>query len=45
LRLQTALIGDIPSEEFLDEIVEESRHLFVPASDGAGYLIWGVGEK
>jgi hypothetical protein len=24
----------------LDEIVENTQHVFVPAFDGSGYLIW-----
>ena len=32
--------GDIPSEAFLDEIVENTKHIFIPAFDGDGYLVW-----
>jgi hypothetical protein len=32
--------GDIPDERFLDEIVRNTRHLFLPAFDGSGYLFW-----
>lgn len=35
--------GDIPDESFLDEIVDHTRHLFIPAFDGSGYLIWSPG--
>src|SRR5207302_1919864 len=31
--------GDIPDVAFLDEIVENTKHVFVPAFDGSGYLI------
>ena len=31
---------DIPNEEFLDEIVENTKHIFVPAFDDSGYIIW-----
>lgn len=34
------LDGDIPDEEFLDGIVCHTKHIFVPAFDGSGYLIW-----
>jgi hypothetical protein len=32
--------GDIPDEAFLDGIVDNTRHIFIPAFDGSGYLIW-----
>lgn len=32
--------GDIPDEGFLDKIVRNTRHLFLPAFDGSGYLLW-----
>jgi hypothetical protein len=32
--------GDIPDEGFLEEIVRNTRHLFLPAFDGSGYLLW-----
>ncbi len=31
--------GDIPNETFLDEIVQNTLHIFIPAFDGDGYLI------
>lgn len=31
---------DILDELFLDEIVEDTEHIFIPAFDGSGYLIW-----
>jgi hypothetical protein len=34
--------GDIPDEGFLDEVVRNARHIFVPAFDGSGYLIWSL---
>jgi hypothetical protein len=32
--------GDIPDEAFLDEIVRNTKHIFIPAFDMGGYLIW-----
>jgi hypothetical protein len=32
--------GDIPDEGFLDEIVRNTRYLFLPAFDGSGSLLW-----
>jgi len=32
--------ADIPDESFFDEIVRNVKHVFVPAFDGGGYLIW-----
>jgi hypothetical protein len=32
--------GDIPNEGFLDKIVSNTKHIFIPAFDGSGYLIW-----
>jgi hypothetical protein len=32
--------ADIPDEAFLDEIVQNTSHIFIPAFDGTGYLIW-----
>lgn len=32
--------GDIPSEAFFDEIVANTAHIFTPALDGEGYLVW-----
>jgi hypothetical protein len=32
--------GDIPDEAFLDEIVQNTEHIFMPAFDGSGYIIW-----
>jgi hypothetical protein len=32
--------GTIPSEAFFDVIVANTEHIFVPALDGDGYLIW-----
>lgn len=34
--------GDIPDEGFLDEVTRNARHVFVPAFDGSGYLIWSL---
>ena len=35
------LPGDeISDEQFLDEVARNARHVFVPAFDGSGYLIW-----
>jgi hypothetical protein len=34
------LEGEIPSEPFFDEVASSSAHIFVPALDGAGYLVW-----
>lgn len=34
------LVDDIPNEEFLDEIAQNTRYIFIPAFDGSGYLIW-----
>ena len=31
------------SEEFLDELVRKTRHIFVSAFDGEGYLVWTPG--
>jgi hypothetical protein len=36
--------GDIPNEEFLDNIVQNTKKIFVPAFDGTGYLIWTLSE-
>ncbi|MDR3232442.1 MAG: hypothetical protein LBT46_02025 [Planctomycetaceae bacterium] len=33
-------LGDIPSEAFFDAIVANTTHIFVPALDGEGYLVW-----
>jgi putative hemolysin len=32
--------GDIPDERFLDEIVRNTKYLFLPAFDGDGFLLW-----
>jgi hypothetical protein len=32
--------GEIPSERFFDEIAATTAHIFVPALDGAGYILW-----
>lgn len=32
--------GDIPNEQLLDEFVENTVHVFIPAFDATGYLIW-----
>ncbi len=32
--------GDIPSEHFFDAIVTSTKHIFTPALDGEGYLVW-----
>lgn len=31
---------DIPDEAFFDEIVRNTKQIFIPAFDGDGYLIW-----
>jgi hypothetical protein len=32
--------GDVPTEAFFDTIVANTAHIFTPALDGEGYLIW-----
>jgi hypothetical protein len=32
--------AEIPSEAFFDEIVANTAHIFTPALDGEGYLVW-----
>jgi hypothetical protein len=32
--------GEVHSEAFFDEIVGNTKHIFVPAFDGEGFLIW-----
>ena len=32
--------GDISSETFFDTIVANTTHIFTPALDGDGYLVW-----
>jgi hypothetical protein len=32
--------GEIESDSFFDEIVANTKHIFVPALDGEGYLVW-----
>jgi hypothetical protein len=32
--------ADIPDEVFLDKIADNTKHIFIPAFDGSGYLIW-----
>jgi hypothetical protein len=32
--------GEIPSETFLDDVVARAAHIFTPALDGEGYLVW-----
>lgn len=32
--------GDIPSETFFDAVVGSTAHIFTPALDGQGYLVW-----
>lgn len=32
--------GDIPSEAFFDEIIGHTEHIFVPALDEEGFLVW-----
>lgn len=32
--------GEIPSEAFFDEIVASTEHIFVPALDEEGFLVW-----
>jgi hypothetical protein len=32
--------GDIPDEEFFDTIVQNTKHIIMPAFDGDGVLIW-----
>ena len=34
--------GDIPNEDFLDDIVSNTKKIFVPAFDDTGYLIWTI---
>lgn len=34
--------GDIPDEEFLDDIVRDTDKIFVPAFDNTGYLVWTI---
>jgi hypothetical protein len=34
--------GDLLEEGFLDEVAGNARHIFVPAFDGSGYLIWSL---
>jgi hypothetical protein len=34
--------GDLLEEGFLDEVARNARHVFVPAFDGSGYLIWSL---
>ena len=37
--------GKALHESFFDEVVQKTTHIFVPALDGGGYLIWSpVGE-
>lgn len=33
---------EIPNEHFLDELVRNTKHVFVPAFDGSGFLIWSL---
>jgi hypothetical protein len=33
---------EIQDEAFIDEIVRNTRHIFIPAFDGTGYLIWSL---
>ena len=44
-RCAEALIGNIPSEGCLDAIVANTVHIFTPALDGEGYLIWSPQPK
>lgn len=37
--------GDVLDETFLDELTRNARHLFVPAFDGSGYLIWSLPRR
>ncbi|MDG3002488.1 hypothetical protein [Paludisphaera mucosa] len=39
-RCQEPPKSDIDDAWFLDEIVDHTAHIFVPAFDGGGYLIW-----
>lgn len=32
--------GDVPSEAFFDDIVGSTEHIFVPALDEEGFLVW-----
>lgn len=36
--------GDIPNHEFIDNVVYNTRKIFIPAFDNTGYLIWTLGE-
>jgi hypothetical protein len=36
--------GDIPSETFFDILVAHTAHIFTPALDGEGYLIWSPND-
>jgi hypothetical protein len=32
--------GILPDDSFLDQIVQNTKHIFIPAFDHGGYLIW-----
>jgi hypothetical protein len=34
---------DIPSESFFDDVVNSTEHIFVPALDEEGFLVWSPG--
>jgi hypothetical protein len=36
--------GDIPSEVFFDDIVARTEHIFVPALDEEGFLVWSPSD-
>jgi hypothetical protein len=35
-------MGDMQDNAFLEEVAVNARHIFVPAFDGSGYLIWSL---
>jgi hypothetical protein len=37
--------GESLGEGFLDEVARNARHIFVPAFDGSGYLIWSLPRR
>lgn len=32
--------GDVPTESFFEDIVDSAEHIFVPALDNEGFLVW-----
>lgn len=36
--------GDVPHEAWLDEIVRNTKYVFVPAFDGTGHMIWSPAD-